>query len=503
MFDVAIIGAGVIGTFIARELSRYKLKVAIIEKDSDVANGTTKANSAIVHAGYDARPGTNKGKFNALGNPMFEKICEELDVPFKRVGSLVIASNEEEMDGLKELYAQGMLNKIPQMELIDRDKVETLEPNLNEEIMGALYARTCGIVGPFELAIALAENAVENGAELFLNSKVVSIEKVEDYYVINKGDKEIRAKYVINCAGVYADKINNMVASESFKIIPRRGQYFIFEKKAGTLVNTVIFQCPTKLGKGVVVTQTVHGNLLVGPNAEALDDNENIQTTAMGLEEVRNASYKTSKKIPFNAVITSFSGLRATSTTGDFIIEESAEAENFINVAGIESPGLSAAPAIAEYVVGILNDKVAGLVKKEDFNPKRRKVIRFITLSDIEKAEVIKKDPRYGRIICRCESITEGEIVDAIKRKAGATTLDGVKRRARPGMGICQGAFCGPRIVEILARELKIDELKILKSNKDSYILVGKTKESTPKDSSQVNDGHKAKIPATEVQGDE
>ena len=501
MFDVAIIGAGVIGTFIARELSRYDLHLALIEKDSDVANGTTKANSAIIHAGYDAKPGTNKAKFNALGNPMFEKICEELDVPFKRIGSLVIASNEDEMGNLKEIYEQGIENKIPNMKLIDKEKVKSIEPNLNEEIIGALYAPTCGIVGPFELTIALAENAVENGVQLFLNCKVASIEKHEDFYVIKDGDKEIKAKYVINCAGVYADKINNMVANESFKIIPRRGQYFVLEKKAGKLVNTVIFQCPTKLGKGVLVTQTVHGNLLVGPNAENLVDNENIQTTAMGLEEVRNAAYKTSKKIPFNSVITSFSGLRATSTTGDFIIEESKEAENFINVAGIESPGLSAAPAIAEYVVGILNNKVKGLVKKEDFNPIRRKVIRFMELSDIEKAEIIKKDPRYGRIICRCESITEGEIVDAINRAVGATTLDGVKRRARPGMGICQGGFCGPRIVEILAREQNIDELEVLKSNKGTYVLMGKTKESELKDPSSVSEAYEMNTSLKEVQG--
>lgn len=507
MFDVAIIGAGVIGTFIARELSRYDMNLALIEKDNDVANGTTKANSAIVHAGYDAKPGTNKAKFNALGNPMFEKTCKELDVPFKRVGSLVIASSKEEMQTLKEIYEQGIQNRIPDMELIDKAKVRALEPNLNKEIMGALYAPTCGIVGPFELAIALSENAVENGAELFLNTKVISIENGEDYYVIKDGDKDIKAKYVINCAGVYADKINNMVASESFKIIPRRGQYFVFEKKVGNLVNSVIFQCPTELGKGVLVTPTVHGNLLVGPNAENLEDTESIQTTAMGLDEVRNASYKTSKKIPFNSVITSFSGLRATSTTGDFIIEESREAENFINVAGIESPGLSAAPAIAEYVVEILKNKIE-LVKKGDFNPIRKRVIRFMELSDIEKAEIIKKDPRYGRIICRCESITEGEIVDVINRKVGATTLDGVKRRARPGMGICQGGFCGPRVIEILARELKIDELKIFKSNKDTYVLVGKTKEPNPKEtnlkqSNPVSEDYKISTKGKEVQGDE
>lgn len=476
MYDVAIIGAGIIGTFIARELSRYKLNVVLIEKDNDVANGTTKANSAIVHAGYDAEPGTLKARFNAIGNQMFDKVCEELDVPFKRIGSLVIASSKEEMESINELYERGIKNNIPEMKILDKNSVRDLEPNINENVIGALHAKTCGIVGPFELAIALAENAVDNGVELLLNSGVTSIDKLIKGYKIHIGDENVEAKYVINCTGVYADKINNMVASPSFSINPRRGQYFIFDKSAGEVVNSVIFQCPNKLGKGVLVTQTVHGNLLVGPNAEDIDDKKNIQTTSEGLNYVKNCSIKTTERIPFNKVITSFSGLRATPSTGDFIIEESREAKNFINVAGIESPGLSAAPAIAEYVVGIVKELAGELIEKEDFNPRRRSMVRFIELTDEEKAEVIKKDSRYGRVICRCENITEGEIVDVIHRKVGATTVDGVKRRCRPGMGRCQGGFCMPRVMEILSRELGDKISNIVKDRDGSYIIIGNTK---------------------------
>lgn len=476
MYDIAVIGAGVIGTFIARELSRYKLNIVLIEKDNDVSNGTTKANSGIIHAGYDAIPGTMKAKLNALGNPMFDKICEELDVPLKRIGSLVIASSKEEMKTIRELYQRGLANGIPDIEIIDKNKVKELEPNINDNVVGALHSKTCKIVGPFELAIALAENAVENGTELLLNSMVTTIEKIDEGYRIHINDKSLDTKYIINCAGVYADEINNMVASQSFKIIPRRGQYFILDKSAGKLINSVIFQCPTKFGKGVLVTQTVHGNLLVGPDAEDIDDKEDNQTTAQRLELLKNESRKTSEMIPFNKVITSFSGLRASGNTGDFIIEESKEAKNFINVAAIESPGLSASPAIAEYVIQIIKKLSGGLEKKEDFNPRRRKVIRFMELSDNEKVQLIKKDSRYGRIVCRCENITEGEIIDAIHRKCGAFTVDGVKRRCRPGMGRCQGGFCGPRVVEILARELKKKPEDIVKESKKSYILTEKTK---------------------------
>ncbi len=473
MYDIAIIGAGVIGTFIARELSRYKLNIVLIEKDNDVSNGTTKANSGIIHAGYDAVPGTLKAKLNALGNPMFDKVCEELDVPLERIGSLVIASNKEEMKAIKKLYQRGIVNGVPDIKIIDKNEVRELESNINNNVVGALYSKTCKIIGPFELAIALAENAVENGAELFLNSKVKSIDKIDKGYRINMSDKSLVTKCVINCAGVYADEINNMVASPSFKINPRRGQYFILDKSAGTLINSVVFQCPTKLGKGVLVTKTVHGNLLIGPDAEDVEDKENNQTTAERLELIKKESKKTSEMIPFNKVITSFSGLRACGDTGDFIIEESKEAEKFINVAAIESPGLSASPAIAEYVVQKVKNIFAELQNKEDFNPRRKKVIRFMELSDEEKTKLIKEDSTYGRIICRCENITEGEIIDCIHRKAGASTVDGVKRRCRPGMGRCQGGFCGSKVVEILARELKKKPQDIVKESKKSYILTG------------------------------
>ncbi len=477
MYDVCIIGAGVIGTFIARELSRYKLNVVLVEKSNDVANGTTKANSAIIHAGYDAKVGTNKGKFNALGNPMFDKVCEELDVPFKRIGSLVIGFDDEDMETLKKLYENGKALGIPNMEIVNGEKVREMEPNINESVKGALYAPTCGIIGPWELAIALAENAIENGVDLLLNHEVTNIEKKDYGYDVIAGDQTIKTKTVINCAGVYADNIYSMVAEPNFKITPRRGQYFILDKSEGNMVNSVVFQCPTKLGKGVLVAPTVHGNVIIGPDAEDLDDKEALNTTKERLDYVRETSKKSFPDIPFNKVITSFAGLRAEPDTGDFIIEESKEAKGFVNVAGIKSPGLSSSPAIANYVVEIIQNIFGDLEEKEDFNPLRRKMIRFESLSNEEKAKLIKKDPSYGRIICRCEEITEGEIIDCIRRKAGARTVDGVKRRVRPGTGRCQGGFCGPRVMEILARELNKDIDEIVKDGPKSYVLTGQTKD--------------------------
>lgn len=476
MYDVAIIGAGVIGTFIARELSKYKLKIVLVEKESDVSNGTTKANSAIIHAGYDVPYNTNKGKFNSLGNPMYDKICKELDVPFKRIGSLVVAFNEKEMKTLQELYKRGLENNIPDMKIINQEQVRKMEPNLNKEIIGALYAPTCGIIGPWELTIALAENAVNNGVEIMLDSEVLDIEKNEKSYKIFTSNKDVEAKYVINCAGRYSDKINNMVAKPYFKITPRRGEYYVLDKQEGNLVNHVIFQCPTEMGKGVLVLPTVHGNLLVGPNSIDIDDKEALQTTSDGLNFVKDYAKKTSKNIDFSQTITTFSGLRAEPNTGDFIIEELEEAKGFINVVGIKSPGLSAAPAIAEYVVEILEGIIGKLEKDNNFNPYRKGIVKFNELSDEEKAKLIEKDPRYGRIICRCESITEGEIVDSINRPVGARTVDGVKKRVRPGMGRCQGGFCGPRVMEILARELGKDMKDIVKDSKQSKIITGTTK---------------------------
>ncbi|MBZ2173651.1 NAD(P)/FAD-dependent oxidoreductase [Schnuerera sp. xch1] len=477
MYDITIIGAGVIGNFIARELSKYKLNLTIVEKDNDVSNGTTKANSAIIHGGYDAKPGTNMAEFNSKGNPMFDKVCEELDVPFKRIGSLVLAFDDKDMKSLEELYNRSIENNIPDVEIIDGDRVVDMEPNINGDVKGALYSPTAGIIGVYELAIALAENAIDNGVDLKLNTEVKDIEKTDEGYKIFTNDGEIKSKYIINCAGVYADKINNMVAEESFKILPRRGEYYVLDKSASYITNHVIFQCPNEFGKGVLIAPTVHGNIIVGPNSQELNDDERnqTQTSRDSLEYIKKTALKSIEKIPFNNTITNFSGIRAEPSTGDFIIEELEKAKGFINVAGIKSPGLSSAPAIAQHVVRLVQEISGGLEENLAFNP-RRKMIIFSKLSKEEKAELIKKNPRYGRIICRCENITEGEIIDSIRRNAGATTVDGVKKRVRPGAGRCQGSFCGPRVMKILARELNKDMEEIVKDGNKSNILTGKTK---------------------------
>lgn len=475
MYDVAIIGAGVIGASIFRELTKFNLKVVILEKENDVAMGTTKANSAIIHSGYDPEHGTLMAKYNVEGNEMFESLCKELSVPFKRNGSLVIAFNEEEMELLKKLCENGIKNKVKGLRLLNKEEVLLKEPNLSENILGALYAPTGGIVGPFEYTIALIENGIENGGKIKLSSEVIGIEK-DDTFKIKIKDKEVvEAKYLINAAGVYSDKIHNMICKEQFEITPIRGEYYVIDKNEGKMFEHTIFQCPTKLGKGVLVTPTVHGNLIVGPNAETIEAKDSVKTTSKGLEYIKETASKTTNKINFRNSIRNFSGLRAHSDNGDFIIEENEDIKGFIDVAGMKSPGLSAAPAIAMGVLDILKNAGLNMSRKDNFNPNREQ-IRFMELSLEERAEVIKKDSKYGRIICRCEQITEGEIVDAIKRSFGAISLDGVKRRCRPGMGRCQGGFCGPRVQEIISRELNIPLENIVLEKDGSYILTGKSR---------------------------
>lgn len=475
MYDVAIIGAGVIGASVARELSKYDLNVVVIEKENDVSNGTTKANSAIVHAGYDAHEGTLMAKYNALGNAMFDKICDELSVPFERCGSLVLAFSEEEREHLDLLYKRGIVNNIPEMELLEKDEIKKLEPNISDKVVAALHAKTAGIVGPWELTIAMLENAAENGVNIELNQDVVDIEKLETGYRIITQERNFEAKVVINASGVYADKIHNMVSEETFKIKPRRGQYFVMDKTQGELVGQVIFQCPTELGKGILVTPTVHGNLLLGPDAQDMDDRDDISTTTEQLEFVKEHAVKSVPGIHFRESIRSFAGLRAEGDRGDFIIEEAPGAPLFFDVAGIKSPGLSAAPAIGLDVAKMAVEKLGEVKEKSDFNPKREQII-FMELNAEEKKELIKENPQYGRVICRCENITEGEIVSSIHRKVGARTVDGVKKRCRPGMGRCQGGFCGPRVQEILARELNVSLEEVVLDKKNSYILTGETK---------------------------
>lgn len=475
MYDVAIIGAGIIGTAIFRELTKYNLKVVILEKENDVSMGTSKANSAIVHAGYDPEQGTLMAKYNVKGNEMFEDLCKELNVPFKRNGSLIIGFNDEDMETIKWLYQNGNKNGVKGLKVLNKDEVLKLEPNLNKEVVGALLAPTGGIVGPFELTIALAENGVQNGGEIKLNKEVVKIEKDDDFKIFVKDGEVVKSRYLINAAGLYADKIHNMICDESFEITPRSGEYFVLDKRQGKVVNHTIFQCPSKMGKGVLVAPTVHGNLLVGPDAIDIEDREDLGTTGEGLNAVREASLKITDKVNFRDTIRNFAGLRAQPSTGDFIIEENNKIKKFIDVAGIKSPGLSSAPAIAEGVVDILKNAGCKLENNPDFNGKREQV-HFMELSNSEKAELIKKNSQYGRIICRCESITEGEIVDAIHRSFGVLSIDGIKRRCRPGMGRCQGGFCGPRVQEIIAREYNIPLEYVVLDKSGSYILYGKTK---------------------------
>ena len=476
MNDVIVIGAGIAGTYVARELARYQLDVLLMDKENDVANATTMANSAIIHAGYDAIPGTLKSKYNVAGNPMFDKVCEELDVPFKRIGSMVLAFGEEDEKTLEVLLKQGQDTGIPNMRIIDNEEVHRLEPNVSEDVTAALLAETAGIVSPYELAIGLAENAVDNGASLALNCEVNAIEKTEKGYKIITSQGDYETKYIVNCAGVFADKISAMVGDESFSISPRKGHYYVLDKPASQLFSHVLFQCPSSKGKGILITPTVHGNVLVGPDSEFVSGKDDLATDAEHLQMVREISGKTSQKIPFGQVIRSFVGLRASSDLHDFIIGESEVAENFLQVAGFESPGLSSIPAVAEEIVRIIKDKETDLQEKEDFNPARKPVVRFMELSDEEKGQAIKENPAYGNMICRCEMITEAEIVDCIHRNVGATTLKGVKKRTRPGMGRCQGGFCGPRVVEILANELDQAMEDVKYDDLEGYIITEETK---------------------------
>lgn len=475
MVDVVVIGSGIMGASVARELSKYNLDVVVLDKENDVSNGTTKANSAIIHAGYDAANGTLMAKYNALGNAMFEGLCKEIGAPFRRCGSYVLAFTEEERPHLEKLYDRGVKNGIPGLEILEGAEVLKREPNLNKDVVAALYAPTAGIVGPWEFTIKMLENAVENGVKVQLNSEVTGIEKIQGGYKVITTNGEYSTKTVINAAGVFADKINDMVSNKHFNIIPRKGEYFLLDKTQGTLVNSVIFQCPDAMGKGILVSCTVHGNLITGPTATDVDDKEDVGNTLPELDKIRKNAVKSVPTVNFRDNIRNFAGLRAESDTGDFIIGEAEDAQGFFNIAGTKSPGLSSAPAIGVDVAAMVVERLGNPAKKEEFK-KNKPQIHFMELTPEEKAEVIAKDPRYGRIICRCESITEGEIVDAIHRTLGAVTVDGVKKRCRPGMGRCQGGFCGPRVQEILARELgkKLDEIVLDK--KGAYILTGETK---------------------------
>ena len=475
MYDVVIIGAGIVGAMTARLLSRFSLSVCVLEKENDVSMGATKANSAIVHAGFDAACGTLKAKLNVRGSELMPEICKELGVDYKNNGSLVIGFSDEDRQTILELFERGKRNGVKGLEILDQDKLRKKEPNISKNATCALYAPTGAIVSPYELAIAAIGNAMDNGAELKLDFDVKSIKKEKDAFVISSDTESVSAKFVINAAGVFADKIAGMAGDNSFTIHARRGEYILLDRECGNLVSHTIFATPTKMGKGILISPTVHENLLLGPTSEDIEDRTDNATTPEGLQKILTFADKNVEGLPKNKAITSFCGLRAVGDTGDFIINS--PFSSFINLAGIESPGLSASPAIAEYAVELLKEQGLELTEKNDFNPIRKPAHYFKNASIEEKNEIIKRDKSFGRVICRCETVTEGEILDAIRTNPKPRDLDGVKRRTRAQMGRCQGGFCSPYIIELLAKELNIPYEAVTKCGGASTVNIGRTKE--------------------------
>lgn len=532
MYDVAIIGAGVTGCAIARELSRYRLSTCVIEREEDVCCGTSKANSAIIHAGYDAHPGSLKAKLNVEGNRLMDDLSRDLDIPFRRNGSLVVLTQDNDPDILNRLYEQGQANGVPDLRILSQEETRQMEPHLADGVIRALYAPTGGIVCPFELTMGLAENASANGVDFFFNAPVTSVEKTSagslsqinpvcanagnradsakkstvSFFLIKgkspdlrfessgsqnyrepqtvcdpdfcrdaDGSFSIRAKLLVNAAGLYADFINNQLSSRQLHITPRRGQYQLLDKSAGKHVDKTIFQAPSKMGKGVLVAPTVHGNLLVGPTAEDIGSKEGVNTTREGLAYLAATASKSVANLPFREVITSFAGLRAHEDSGDFVLGPCEDVPGLYNAAGIESPGLSSAPAIGRMIAGQIAETLSA-EKKAGFHSIRRRVTDMNRIDLAGRNAKIQKNPAYGRIICRCESVSEGEILEAIHRPLGARSLDAVKRRTRAGMGRCQSGFCSPKVMEILEHELSLASTRMTKHGPGSEIVYGENK---------------------------
>ena len=477
MHDVIIIGGGVVGCAVARELSRWALDIVLLEKQGDICMGSSKANTAIVHSGHDAKPGSNKAKFNVLGNKMYEKLCEELEVPFEFNGSLVVAFEGDNLSGLEELKTRGEANGVPNLSIIGRDELRRREPNIGQSAVAALVIPTGGIVCPFRLTVALAENAANNGVNFKINAGVQSVRSRDNgWEVVTEDGNTYQAKTIVNCAGPESGFINNQVSSNKVNIMPRRGEYYLLDQSFKGLLRETIFQLPSKLGKGIVVVETIDGNVLIGPNAEDLDPEVGLhdtRTTADGLKLVYDSALRSWEDIPRGKFITNFSGVRARSSTDDFIIGEVADAPGFFNAAGIESPGLTSAPAIGDHLAGLVAEKLQA-VPNNDFDPHRAAIKAFSECSDEERRELIAKDPAYGRIVCRCETVTEAEVRQAIKRPVGARNLDALKRRVRTGAGRCQAGFCCPRALEILCEELGKTPTEITKFGGASHLLAGR-----------------------------
>ena len=470
MYDVIIIGAGVTGSIIAHNLSKYNLKVCVLERHSDVAEGATCANSAVVHSGHDPKSGTLKAKFNFLGNRMYRKFCEELQIEFKEIGAFVVATTEEEEKTLETLINNCIERDIP-YDVLTGDEAREIEPNLSDNVSKALSLPTTGMIEPWEVSIASMEEAMLNGVELMLNHEVKKIEKCDDHFKVD----DIEGKVVINCAGIYADKIAEMVDSHPYKIIPRKGEYYILDHTGEPLVKHIIYPVPSAKGKGVLAIPTIHNNILLGPNSDVIEDKDDT-STGSGLDYVKSEIVKTMKNIPFNKMIHTYAGIRPTPDTHDFYIKEDDNVKNFIHVGGIESPGLASSPAIAKEVCDNIVLPKFNPTPKENYI-RRKPFIRMSKMTNEEKNELIRKDSDFGVLVCRCEKISLGEIKDVINRKCGATTIKGVKKRCRPGMGRCQGGFCEPEVVKILEKELGIDPMSIRQKDIGSEIFTSNAKE--------------------------
>lgn len=473
VYDAVIVGAGVTGCATARALSRRKGKFLVLEKALDVCEGTSKANSAIVHAGFDALPGTKKAQMNVEGNRMMDQIARELDVPFRRNGAFVVCFRPEDTAKLEELLERGKENGVQGLSLLSGREARALEPNLSQEVQGALLAETSGIICPFALTLGLGESAAKNGVEFRFDTQVNTLEKIPEGWLLHTSQGDVQTKTVVNAAGVFSGELHNQVCGTPLSITPRKGEYCLLDHSAGTHVSHTVFQLPGKYGKGVLVSPTIHGNLLLGPTAVDVEDKEDVSTTQAGLEDLLNKAQLSVKDLPLRQVITSFSGLRAHEAGDDFVLGETAP--GFFDAAGIESPGLTSAPAIGVYLASLITEKLA-LPENPDFDPIRRGAPRVKELPLEERARLIRENPAYGNMICRCEEISEGEILDAIHGILGAKTLDGVKRRTRAGMGRCQSGFCSPRVMDLLSRELSLDMTQIRKSGKASQIALEKTR---------------------------
>ena len=468
MYDAVIIGAGIIGSAAAYVLSKYDLRILVLDKENDVAMGTTRANSAIIHAGYDPKPGTMMASLNVEGAELTKKWCEELQISYKQCGSLVLAFTEEDRKHLEQLLWQGGQNGVEGLRIVEADELFSMEPMVNRNSIAALYAPTAGIINPWEFTLHLMENAVKNGIHLERNQRVNKITKENTHFVVYTDRKEFTSRYIFNAAGVYADFVHNLIASPTFSIKPEKGEYFILDKSEGSMVNHVIFQCPTEKGKGILVSPTVHGNLLIGPNSEITDDPEDVSTTGSALAMIEATARLSVPEINITENIRNFAGLRAVTEETDFIISEAVP--GFFDLAGIKSPGYTSAPAIAKMAVKFLAEKIHPMRKKTNWKQYPAKK-PFRHMSAEEKKTQVKENPLYGHVLCRCETVTEGEIRDIMHMAVAPVSVDGIKRRCGTGMGRCQGGFCGPQILKILAEEMDLSPTEMIQDKQDSIIL--------------------------------